>query len=254
VIINESELYPFVTSDFSDRDCLVLAPHPDDESIGCGGSIIKHLKKGSRVRVIFLTSGDKGDFEGVFGGEYKDFRRECALKALKALGVDDYEFWDFADREVSREADKAYLKLKKQVEAFKPGLIYVPSPYEAHPDHKASALMGWKVFREMKVPVAFYEVLMPLYPNVLVDISKEMPQKESAIRHYSTELYYNDYVYRVEGLNRFRTATLSPETKYAEAFFLLTETVVSGNDMSYMLLRRFYEPVPFWKRFFRDDG
>ena len=68
---------------------------------------------------------------------------------------------------------------------------------------------------------SLYEVLMPLYPNALVDISNEMAQKESAIRHYSTELYYNDYVYRVEGLNRFRTATLPSETKYAEAFVLL---------------------------------
>jgi len=247
---NESELYPFVTSDFSDRDCLVLAPHPDDESIGCGGTIIKHLKKGSRVRVVFLTSGDKGDFHGVFGKQYKDVRRECTLKALNALGVDDYEFWDFADREVSKEADKSYLKLKRLVKTFRPGLIYVPSPYEVHPDHKASALMGWKIFRKMKVPVAFYEVLMPLYPNALVDISNEMQQKETAIRHYSTELYYNDYIYRVEGLNRFRTATLAPETKYAEAFVLLNGEI-RDKDMSYMLLRHFFEPVPFWKRFLK---
>ncbi|MBI5634033.1 MAG: PIG-L family deacetylase [Nitrospirae bacterium] len=250
MINNESELYPFVTSDFSDRDCLVLAPHPDDESIGCGGAIIKHIKKGRRVRVVFLTSGDKGDFHGVFGKHYKDVRRECTLKALAALGVDEHEFWDFEDREVAREADKSYLKLKRLVETFRPGLIYVTSPYEVHPDHKATALMGWKVFREMKVPVAFYEVLMPLYPNTLVDISSEMQQKESAIRHYSTELYYNDYIYRVEGLNRFRTATLSPETKYAEAFFLLNGKL-RDKDMSYMLLRHFFEPVPFWKRFFK---
>lgn len=249
--INESEIYPFKASDFSGRDCIVIAPHPDDESIGCGGSIIKHVRKGSRVKVIFLTSGDKGDFKGVFGVEYKDIRRKCALKALNDLGVDDYEFWDFADREVSTAFDRAYLRLKKLIEAFKPGLIYAPSPYEAHPDHKASALMGWRLFGEMKVPVAFYEVLMPLYPNVLVDISNEMAQKESAIRHYSTELYYNDYIYRVEGLNRFRTATLPPETKHAEAFVLL-DSGLKDDDMQYAILKSFYEPVPFRKRFFEN--
>lgn len=64
-------------------------PAPDDESIGCGGSIVKHIRKDSRVKVIFLTSGDKGDFKAVFGNEYQALRQKSAVEALNSLGVKD---------------------------------------------------------------------------------------------------------------------------------------------------------------------
>ncbi len=73
MIINESEIYPYEASDLSDKDCLVIAPHPDDESIGCGGSIIRHIKRESYVHIVFLTSGDKGNFKetgGKIWGQY----------------------------------------------------------------------------------------------------------------------------------------------------------------------------------------
>jgi len=69
--------------------------------------------------------------------------------------------------------------------------------------------------------LAFYEILMALYPNILVDITAEMNIKRRAIESYFTEVYYNDYVSKVVGLNRFRTATLPKHMKYAEAFILL---------------------------------
>lgn len=65
-MLNEPDIYPYSVSDLSRKDALVIAPHPDDESLGCGGSIAKHIKAKSRVKVIFLTDGDKGDFEGRF--------------------------------------------------------------------------------------------------------------------------------------------------------------------------------------------
>lgn len=66
---------------------------------------------------------------------------------------------------------------------------------------------------------------MALYPNTLVDITNEMEKKKKAIKSYFTELYYNDYLTKVEGLNRFRTATLPKNIKYAEAFLLLENSV-----------------------------
>jgi len=76
---------------------------------------------------------------------------------------------------------------------------------------------------------------MPLYPNTIVEVLNEMAQKEAAIRHYSTELLY---YYRVKGLNRFRTATLPPETKQAKAFVLLNDGI-KNDDMQFVLLKSF---------------
>ncbi len=236
MIINESEIYPYEATDISDRDCLVIAPHPDDESIGCGGSIVKHTRKGSRVKVIFLTKGDKGDFKGIFGSEYQDLRRKSAVEALTFLGVRDYEFWEFKDRELLNEKDVVYKKIEGLLNRNTPSLIYVPSPYEAHPDHRVAASIGWQIHKKTGINVIFYEALMPLYPNMLVDISEEFKIKETAIQCYKTELYYNDYADKIKGLNRFRTATLPTTIKYAEAFVMLDGK--SGEGIALTLLKK----------------
>ncbi len=218
---NESDIYPYTVTDVSREDALIIAPHPDDESLGCAGSIIRHVKAKSRVKVVFLTDGDKGDFEGRFGKEYVKMRRQSAERAMEILGVTDYQFLGYPDRELFLREHDAADRLLRVVEAFSPGILYAPSPCEAHPDHKASFRLAWELRKKCEIPLAFYEVLMALFPNVLVDITEEMEQKKRAIAAYSTEIYYNDYIAKVEGINRFRTATLPRDIKYAEGFILM---------------------------------
>lgn len=218
---NESDLYPYSVIDLSKKDILVIAPHPDDESLGCGGSIVKHIKAGSRVKVIFLTDGDRGDFERRFGEQYVEIRKKSAQHAMEILGVKDYEFWGYRDRDLHLAVQEVKEKLFRTVETFSPALTYAPSPFEAHPDHKVSFGVVWDLREHFGITLALYEVLMALYPNILVDITNEMEQKKKAIVSYYTEVYYNDYITKVEGLNRFRTATLPKTVKYAEGFILI---------------------------------
>lgn len=221
MVKEESDIYPYTITDLSLKDALVIAPHPDDESVGCGGSIIRHVKSGSRVKVIFLTDGNKGDFEGRFGKEYVEIRKKSTQKAMDILGVKDYEFWGYGDRNLYQEVQGVREKLFRAIETFSPSLIYVPSPFEVHPDHKVAFEVVWDLREKLKVHLAFYEILITIYPNILVDITAEMKIKRRAIESYFTEVYYNDYVSKVEGLNRFRTATLPKHITYAEAFILL---------------------------------
>ena len=234
MILNEPEIYPSITTDLSDRDSLILSPHPDDESIGCGGSIIRHVKRGSRVKVIFLTSGEKGDFEQVFGEHYTGKRRDSAMQALSALGVKEFEFLDFNDRGLYQVKDEALVRVREAVKSFRPGLIYAPSPFEAHPDHRTASGIGMELYNESGIDTAFYEVLMPLYPNILVDISGVYESKETALKCYDTENYYNKYVSLAEGLNRVRTATLGSEIRYAEAFVLFNEEYRAGRSCRFL--------------------
>ncbi len=229
MVKKESDIYPYSVSDLSSWDALIIAPHPDDESLGCGGSILRHSKAGSRVKVIFLTDGDKGDFEGKFGADYVKMRRQSAQNAMEILGVKDYEFWSCKDRDLYSVEKEIKEKLFQTIEIFSPSLIYTPSPLEAHPDHKVAFEVVWNLKGKIKASLAFYEILMALYPNVLVDITAEMEQKKRAIESYYTEVYYNDYVTKVEGLNRFRTATLPKNIKYAEAFFLLESNMQTAD-------------------------
>lgn len=239
MILNESGIYPYSTTDLSDRNCLVIAPHPDDESIGCGGSIVRHAARGSAVTVLFLTSGDQGDFNNAFGDDYSEKRRASASEALSLLGIKDHQFLGFRDRELYKERVLVYKEIEEAVKKMRPGLIYAPSPYEPHPDHRTAAWAAWRAHEETGIDTAFYEVLAPLFPNILVDISGEFSTKESAIQSYGTELLYNDYREKARGLNRFRTATLGPEVKYAEAFALSSEEYQGG--LSCLLLKDLIE-------------
>ena len=214
-------MYPYLATDFSHLDALVIAPHPDDESIGCGGSIIKHINSSSRVKVIFLTNGDKGDFEGRFGNDYLQIRRQSALNAMETLGVRDFEFWEYGDRQVYSFLGEIEERLLNTVNKHKPSIIYAPSSYEAHPDHRASFEIASKTAQRTGTALLLYEVLIALHPNILADITKEIKQKIKAIQKYYTELYYNNYTAKIIGLNRFRTFTLPSYVKYAEGFILI---------------------------------
>ncbi len=234
---NESDLYPSSITDLSSKDALIIAPHPDDESIGCGGSIVKHIKAGKRLKVIFLTDGDKGDFERRFGDDYKTLRRESAVRAMEMLGVKDYEFWGYGDRNLYSSEKEIEERLMHTIGAFGHCLVYVPSPYEAHPDHRASFNAVWRLREKADITMVVYEVLMALYPNVLVDITHEMGKKEKAIQSYYTELSYNDYLAKVEGLNRFRTTMLPGNVEHAEAFVFLDSGGFHTDSLALRLLK-----------------
>jgi LmbE family N-acetylglucosaminyl deacetylase len=232
---NEHELYPYSVTDFSAKDALVLAPHPDDETLGCGGSIIKHVKAGSRVKILFMTDGNKGDFEARFGKDYVNMRRHAARQSMAILGVQDYEFWGFEDRGLYEVSEDILRRLEGVIGAFSPALIYTPSPYEAHPDHRALSKIAMVLFEQTGIQIIFYEVLMALYPNMLVDITLEMERKKEAIESYHTEIYYNDYVKKIESLNKFRTSTLPKSISFAEGFVQL-DRKISDTGLSLKLL------------------
>ena len=81
----------------------MLAPHPDDETLGCGGAIALHCQAGDAVKVVFITDGSKGGSYPSVGQEScKRIRRDEGTQACKVLGVEDYDFWEFEDRSLAR--------------------------------------------------------------------------------------------------------------------------------------------------------
>ena len=79
------------------KNILVLSPHPDDESIGCGGTIRKHVLEGDTVEVIVLTSGERGGHTAISEEELIRIREQESMKARDILGVHSLEFWSQPD-------------------------------------------------------------------------------------------------------------------------------------------------------------
>ncbi|NOR53664.1 MAG: hypothetical protein GQ536_06215, partial [Candidatus Aminicenantes bacterium] len=98
-MLDEEKLIPYHPTNLTGKRVLVLAPHPDDETIGCGGSLAIHANAGDPVKVVFLTNGAKGDTSGKEEKKsYIKIRQGEARKACKCLGITDLEFWAYEDR------------------------------------------------------------------------------------------------------------------------------------------------------------
>lgn len=227
---NEEQLIPYHAVDPAGRRVLVLAPHPDDETFGCGGTLARHTAAGDPVRVVILTDGSRGDFSGRYQTEgYCQLRRQETLRAGKILGISDLHFWPFKDRQLTSEIPKAQTMLLALLQEYKPQRIYVPSLLEFHPDHRAAAQLLITILHHIpdNLEVAFYEINQPLCVNTLVDITRVLKTKKAAIEVYKTQLAEQNYDDYVLALNRFRAQTLPPAVSHAEGFSLWTAEAIN---------------------------
>lgn len=221
-MLDEEKLIPFHSTNLTGKRVLVLAPHPDDETIGCGGSLAIHANAGDPVKVVFLTSGARGDTSGKAEKKsYIKLRQEEASKACRCLGINDLEFLAYEDRALAGSRG-VLTRMIDLLEKYKPELVYAPSPIEFHPDHRATAVLLYEAIRtrDMKFEIAFYEVGQPLSVNCLVDITSVLNQKILAGNAYSSQLRERPYKDIFLGLNRFRSLTLPEGVTHAEGFSL----------------------------------
>lgn len=199
---------------------LVLAPHPDDETIGCGGVLTLHRKQGDPVRVVFLTDGGAGDPAGHYPAErYVALRQTEARRAGRVLGVTDLEFWAYPDGKLGTVAELGE-RLEAAVATFAPDIVYYPSSRELHPDHWSAGAQVEALHRagRLPAPAYAYEIWAALEPTHVIDVSAAVETKLAALAEYPSQLRYNDYRPKMLGLNAYRTLTLPPGARYAEAF------------------------------------
>lgn len=219
-MLTEDKLIPYHASDLTGRRVLALAPHPDDETIGCGGSLALHARAGDPVKVVILTDGAAGDVSGETARDvYVGLRKAEALKACAALGVSDVEFWEFADRSLSG-ARGALRKMMDLLESYGPELVYCPSPLEIHPDHRAVCFLLFDAVRscDFHFEVAFCEINQPVSVTGLVDITSVLDRKKEAISAYESQLKERPYDDICLSLARFRSVTLPGGATHAEGF------------------------------------
>ena len=124
------------------KKILVISPHPDDEAIGCGGTLSKHIADGDTVEVIFLTSGEKGG-HGRPESETAVLREMEAQKAAEILKLSKIDFWRQSDG-LFKATSGNIEKLKTKIIKFTPDYIYAPHENEQHPDHHQAALLAQK--------------------------------------------------------------------------------------------------------------
>lgn len=128
------------------RPILVVAPHPDDETLGPGGQIALLEKKGHAVHVLVLTDGSQL-FVSRFGAEahpppseISRRRKRETERAVALLGADPERIrhLDFRDGRLSDRVDEAAAVVAATIRDLDPVRVYVTSTFEFHPDHRAA--------------------------------------------------------------------------------------------------------------------
>jgi N-acetylglucosamine malate deacetylase 1 len=211
---------------------IVLAPHMDDEVLGCGGTIARHVQAGADVSVIFLTDGRYGsDVSAALAGpergrrqrELIGIRKQEAQRAGEILGVKSIAFLDAEDGWL-RSDSLVPKRLRAILERERPHLVYLPFLLENHVDHCAASdmLIAATAGTKQDFECRCYEVWTPLFPNIVVEIDATIELKKRALSCYRSQLAEMDYVHTGVGLNAYRSSAIGCKTaRFVEAFFAL---------------------------------
>jgi len=214
----------------------VLAPHPDDESFGCGGTLARASGAGAQVTVIFMTDGAKGydparidaldaTAVAVFENALRATRKAEAAAAGRMLGLAEPVFLDLPDGSL-RGHPETVPRLAGALSSLQPDVVMLPWFADPHPDHWATVAAFHRAARQAKLPRSTlcwgYEVWSPMVANAFVDIGASYLAKQAAMVEHRSQLADVDYVRVINGLNTYRSLAAGFSDGHAEAFFVET--------------------------------
>jgi len=208
---------------------LVLAPHYDDEVLGCGGLVAQLASAGADVRVLFLSDGSGGVEEVEDHEAYGERRRQEAGRATEALGLGGIEELGLPDGALDGHLDELSRGIGEALSKHRPDLLLVTSPLELTADHRAAfralheLLIAIRPGHELEAAIEglrifAYEVNHPLYPDLLLDVSDQIPKIEAAMACYESQEERHGYLAARLGLLRFRSHVFPPGVEAVEAY------------------------------------
>jgi len=207
------------------RNALVIAPHPDDEVLGCGGTVSLLVRAGATVRAVFVTNGERlhgGPSEKVAGQRLSEARAAAGL-----LGCQEPAFLGLPDGDVASHSERLRDELAGLLGRLRPELVFAPSPADHHADHIAASRAILDIFNDgPDFIVAFYEIYSTVRFTHLIDITEVIQEKKRAILSYRTSLYGKPdlFVSALLGLNSQRSLFVH-KPGYFEAFWVLEKSL-----------------------------
>lgn len=208
------QLEPFEVDRPKGKKFLVIAPHPDDEIIGPGGTLLKMAQNGAEISILFLTSGKKGE---------EEIRRKESNSVAKEINA-TVEFLNFNANNIPDD-DFILDKISSAVSKHGKDGIFVTFLLDDHPDHRIASELLYKAYLKNKIlpntPIWAYQVYTSILPNVIVDITNVVKNKKKLISFYQSQYRYRNWEHYTLGLNAYNGRFLKNrnDESFAEIFF-----------------------------------
>ena len=203
------------------KSMLVVAPHQDDEAIGCGGALALQVRSGGAASIVIVNDGADGCEDlGMTRQAQMEIRNEESRRAAAVLGLEPPRFLNHA--RLSESASEAAAELRSMLTERKVDAVFTPFLLDGHPDHRATNEILAVALQEIPwdVRVFGYEVWGLCIPNVLVIIDEVIEDKLKMLSCFKFANQAVDYVHTTKGLNMYRSRLLGAgQCRYAECFF-----------------------------------
>lgn len=190
---------------------LIIAPHPDDESIGCGGVLAKYH---NQCKVLLLTNGCKGHKSNLTDIECAQTRHNEFISAMQSLNIEILSECGLPDGELAIHSKKI-----PEINLSAYDYIFVPHKNEAHRDHRAAYEYFDSLYQQKRCNAKMfgYEISRPIaVPTHYVEVNTCINIKKNLIKHYSSQMVMEDYIALAYGLNMYRGAAF--KVGLAEAY------------------------------------
>ena len=214
---------------------LVVAVHPDDETLGCGGTLLKHKANGDKIHWLICTSLNKNH-------SYYQNRNKEISKVSKIYNFNSVANLPFEPTKIDKHSMSEIIeKISKVINKVRPNIIYLPFKEDVHTDHKKIFEASYSCTKTFRYPfikkIYMMETLSEtdfalsikkegFIPNTFIDISKYMSKKIKIMKIYKGELNKHPFprsVKSIRALATFRGSTSG--CKFAESFVLLKEII-----------------------------
>jgi N-acetylglucosamine malate deacetylase 1 len=200
---------------------LVLAPHQDDEAIGCGGVLALQVASKHPAAVVVVQDGASGCEElGLTRQQMMELRNEESLRAASIIDLEAPILLNYP--ELAESIPEATESIRRILIERKVDAVFVPFVLDGHPDHRLTNYILAGALAEISgnVRVFGYEVWGLCVPNVIVVIDDVIEKKLEMLACFRFANKALDYTHSTKGLNMFHSRMLGAgECKYAERFF-----------------------------------
>lgn len=222
---------------------MVVAPHYDDEVLGCGGLLMQLVAQGAAVRVLFLSDSSGGEEQVPDRQAYADARRRESEAVLEALGAAGRHELMLPDGSLQDHVVEIAAAVRAQLIEYRPDLLLAPGPDEVSLDHRAAFAAVRRALSPVRrgdalgevlqgLDVLLYEVNHAGHPDILVDVTEQLAGIRELMRCYVSQESRHGYLRAALGLRAFRTLTLDSGVEAAEGYRRLAVEDVAGSPSS----------------------